>query len=38
MILFFIAYIEGNKIASNPHESMLCIDFMIKKSAHYINS
>ena len=31
MILFFIANIEGSKIASNPHEYMLCIDFMIKK-------
>jgi len=31
MILFFIANIEGSKIASNPHESMLCIGFMIKK-------
>jgi hypothetical protein len=31
MILFFIANIEGSKIASNPHESMFGIDFMIKK-------
>jgi hypothetical protein len=31
-ILFFIANMEGNRIASRPHESMLCIDFMIKKS------
>tara|TARA_Y100000588_G_scaffold344359_1_gene390543 strand:+ start:413 stop:556 length:144 start_codon:yes stop_codon:yes gene_type:complete len=31
-ILFFIANIEGSNIASKLQESMLCIDFIIKKS------
>jgi len=31
MILFFIANIDGSKIASNPHESIFGISFIIKK-------
>jgi len=30
--LFFIANIDGSSIASRPQESMLYIDFIIKKS------